>query len=400
MQNIVIVGASLAGLRAAEALRKRGYSGRLSLVGDETHTPYDRPPLSKQVLTGEWPEGQVFFRQKEGYDGLDLSLVLGRRARSLDVHARRVALDDGSTLDFDGLVIATGARARRLPIGHELAGVHVLRTLDDALAIRAALAQKPRVLVVGAGLIGLEVAAACRKLELAVTVAELESAPLVRSLGARIGTSLAALHRARGVELRLSTGLVALEGAGRVERAHFSDGSTQDVDLVVAGIGVVPEIEWLEGSGVALGDGVICDAHCATNVPGIVAAGDVAWAPNSLFGDTLRVEHWANAIEQAQIATATLLGDRTPPRALGQVPYFWSDQYELKFQCAGRLRAGDEVVLVEGSFDAPAYVALFARAGALTGVLACNRPGPMIKARRLIAESATLAAALAAIGGN
>jgi len=253
------------------------------------------------------------------------------------------------------------------------------------------------VLVVGAGLIGLEVAAACRKLELSVVVIETEAAPLARSLGARVGAALVDLHRARGVDLRLSTALTALEGHTRVERARLSDGSALEIDLVVAGIGVLPEIDWLAGSGIALGNGVICDAHCATNVPGVVAAGDVACAPNTLFGETLRVEHWANAIEQAQLAAGRLLGDQSPPRALGQVPYFWSDQYELKFQCAGRVRPDDELTLIEGSLDAPAYVALFGRAGALTGVLACNRPGPLIKYRRALAERTTLEAALHAM---
>jgi NADPH-dependent 2,4-dienoyl-CoA reductase/sulfur reductase-like enzyme len=397
MQNIVIVGASLGGLRAAEALRKRGYSGRLSLVGDEPHLPYDRPPLSKQLLTGEWDQSRVFFRQKEGFAGLDLQLALGRRAQSLDPRARRVTLDDGSTLDYDGLVIATGARARRLTLGAGLSGIHVLRTLDDSLAISAALAQRPRVLVVGAGWIGLEVAAACRKLGLSVVVIETEAAPLARSLGTRVGAALVELHRARGVDLRLSTALTALEGLTRVERARLSDGSALEVDLVVAGIGVVPEIAWLAGSGLTLGNGVICDAHCATNVPDVVAAGDVACAANTLFDDTLRIEHWANAIEQAQLAAGRLLGDVSPPRALGQVPYFWSDQYDLKFQCAGRVRADDELTLIEGTLDAPAYVALFGRAGALTGVLACNRPAAMIKYRRAIAERTTLAAALHAM---
>ncbi|HKP57045.1 MAG TPA: FAD-dependent oxidoreductase [Polyangiales bacterium] len=397
MQNIVIVGASLAGLRAAEALRKRGYAGRLTLVGDELHAPYDRPPLSKQLLTGEWDQSRVFFRQKEGFAGLDLQLVLGRRAQQLDARARRVTLDDGSALDYEGLVIATGARARTLPLGAGLSGIHVLRTLDDSLAIHAALAQRPRVLVVGAGFIGLEVAAACRKLDLQVTVIEAESAPLVRSLGARVGNALVDMHRARGVDLRVSTGLSALEGHGRVERARLSDGSALEVDLVVVGVGVVPETDWLQGSGVALGNGVICDEHCATNVPGVVAAGDAACAPNTLLGETLRVEHWANAIEQAQLAAGQLLGDTSPPRVLGQVPYFWSDQYELKFQCAGRVRPDDELALIEGSLDAPGYVALFGRAGVLTGVLACNRPGPLIKYRRAISERTTLEAALRAM---
>jgi 3-phenylpropionate/trans-cinnamate dioxygenase ferredoxin reductase component len=399
MHKVVIVGASLAGLRTAEALRKRGYDGRLWLVGDEPHAPYDRPPLSKQILTGEWDPNRVFFRQKEGYGPLELDLVFGARAQALDVTARTVRLTDGSVLDFDGLVIATGARARWPAVGQGLAGVHVVRSLDDALAIRAALAKKPRVLVIGAGFIGLEVAAACRKLGIDVTIVEAEARPLTRNFGAQVGEALAVMHRGHGVDLRCNTLVTALEGAGRVERARLSDGSSVEVDLVVAGIGVIPEVEWLKGSGIALGNGVECDASCATNVPGIVAAGDVASAPNRLFGETLRIEHWSNAIDQAQLAAAALLGQPFDPNPMAQVPYFWSDQYDIKLQFAGRVRPDDELVVVEGDLTSRAYVALFGREGVLCGALACNRPAPFIRIRKLVAQRAAFEAAIGAAGG-
>lgn len=392
MRSIVIVGASLAGLRTAEALRKRGYAGRLWLVGDEAHRPYDRPPLSKQLLTGEWEPSRVFFRQKEGYDGLSLDLALGQRAIALDAQARKLTLSNGDELDYDGMVIATGANARTLPIGAGLEGVHVLRTLDDSLAIRAALAKRPRVLVVGAGFIGLEVAAASRKLGLEVTIVEADPLPLSRNLGTRVGEAVARMHRAHGVALHCGVTVRALEGAGRVERARFSDGSTLDVDLVVAGIGVTPNVEWLAGSGVKIGNGVECDAGCATNVPGIFAAGDVASAPNLLFDETLRVEHWSNAIDQAQLVAAGLLGDTAT--ATPSLPYFWSDQYDVKLQFAGRVRPDDALILVEGTLDDRAYLAVFERAGVLRGALACNRPGPFIRFRKLISERATLETAL------
>jgi 3-phenylpropionate/trans-cinnamate dioxygenase ferredoxin reductase subunit len=393
MRSIVIVGASLAGLRTAEALRKRGYDGRLWLVGDEEHRPYDRPPLSKQVLTGEWDSSRVFFRQKEGYDGLSLDFALGQRAASLDPRARKVALSNGEVLDYDGLVIATGAYARTLPIGAGLEGLHVVRTLDDSLAIRAALEKKPRVLVVGAGFIGLEVAAACRKLGLEVTIAEADPLPLTRNLGPIVGEAIARMHRGHGVDLRCGVTVNALEGQGRVERAHLSDGTTLEVQLVVVGIGVIPNVAWLAGSGVQLGNGVECDAQCATNVPGVFAAGDVASAPNSLFEETLRVEHWSNAIDQAQLVAAGILGGGPP--AVPSLPYFWSDQYDVKLQFAGRVRPDDKLVMVEGSLDDRAYVAAFERAGVLRGALACNRPGPFIRFRKLILERATLETALA-----
>jgi 3-phenylpropionate/trans-cinnamate dioxygenase ferredoxin reductase subunit len=393
IERIVIVGASLAGLRTAEALRKRGYAGRLWLVGDEPHLPYDRPPLSKQVLTGEWDQSRVFFRQKEGYGPLSLDLVLGQRAQSLDTRARKLTLSNGDVLDYEGLVIATGAQARPLAIGRELAGVHVLRTLDDSLAIRAALLEAPRVLVVGAGFIGLEVASVCRKLELSVTVVEADPLPLARNLGPQVGEAVARLHRAHGVDLRCGLTLQALEGDGRVERARLSDGTTLDVDLVVVGIGVVPQVGWLAGSDLKIGNGVECDGHCATNVPGVFAAGDVASAPNALFAETMRIEHWTNAIDQAQLVAAGLLGEAAPLSA--SLPYFWSDQYDVKLQFAGRVRPDDELVMVEGSLDDRAYVALYGRAGMLRGALACNRPGPFIRFRKMISERATLETALA-----
>lgn len=392
IERIVIAGASLAGLRTAEALRTRGYAGRLWLVGDELHAPYDRPPLSKQVLTGEWDQSRVFFRQKQGYDALSLEMVLGQRAIALDTRARELTLSGGDVLDYEGLVIATGAQARPLAIGRELAGVHVLRTLDDSLAIRAALLASPRVLVVGAGFIGLEVAASCRTLELEVTVVEADPLPLARNLGTRVGESIARLHRARGVDLRCGLTVQALEGQGRVERARLSDGTTLEVDLVVAGIGVVPNVGWLAGSDVTLGNGVECDGQCAANVPGVFAAGDVAAVPNALFEERMRIEHWSNATDHAQLVAAGLLGES--PQPLAALPYFWSDQYDSKFQFAGRVRPDDELVLVDGALDDRAYVALYGRAGRLRGALACNRPGRFMRFRKLISERASLETAL------
>lgn len=392
IERIVIVGASLAGLRTAEALRKRGYAGRLWLVGDEPHAPYDRPPLSKQVLTGEWDKSRVFFRQKEGYGALSLDMVLAQRATALDPSEHKLHLSNGDVLHYDGLVIATGAQARALPFGGELEGVHVLRSLDDSLAIRAALEKRPRVLVVGAGFIGLEVASICRKLDIPVTVVEADPLPLARKLGTQVGEAVSRLHRGHGVDLRCGIGVTALEGDRRVERARLSDGSTLEIDLVVVGIGVTPNVGWLEGSGVKVGNGVECDAACATNVPGVFAAGDVCSAHNRLFDETLRVEHWTNAIDQAQLVAAGLIGEK--PQLTASVPYFWSDQYDLKLQFAGQVRPDDQLVMVEGSLDDRAYVALFGRNGALRGALALNRPGPFIRFRKLISERATLETAL------
>jgi NADPH-dependent 2,4-dienoyl-CoA reductase/sulfur reductase-like enzyme len=386
MQKIVVVGASLAGLRAAQTLRKRGFSGTLTLVGAEPHAPYDRPPLSKQLLTGEWNEQKLFFGAREDHASLAIDFRLGRRAQALDVSARRVALDDATNLDFDGLVIATGATARTLPNAPPgLAGIYTLRTLNDALAIRDELARQPRVAIVGAGFIGLEVAASCRKLGLAVTVIEPQARPLLSLLGLRIADTVHQLHVDHGVRLYTGATVAAIEGTQRVERLRLSDGSAIETDLVVVGIGVVPETHWLEGSGVALSNGVLCDATCATNVPGIVAAGDVARWPNALFDESMRVEHWSNAVEQAQAAAHRLLdGDAAKPYA--HVPYFWSDQYEVKFQFAGRVAPDDELVVVQGELGSGPFIALYGRQGVLRGVLTSNRPAQFMRYRKLLAE--------------
>ena len=321
LDRIVVVGASLAGLRAAEALRQKDFGGILTLVGAEPHLPYDRPPLSKEVLKGTWPPEKTSLLRDEGLDPLDLDLRLGCRAVSLDSEARTVALDDGTHIPFDGLVIATGATPRQLPAamtagadGSPLAGVHTLRTLDDCLQIAQELEGGPRVAVIGAGFIGAEVAASCRQRGLEVALIEPMPIPFGPSLGDDVGQAICAEHHDQGVELRLGLGLTACHGAQRVERIELTDGTQVEADVVIVGIGVRPETTWLENSAVALDDGVLCNAACETSVPGIVAAGDLARWPNLLFcpaaegqdlttippaaggpGDTMRIEHWSNA---------------------------------------------------------------------------------------------------------
>lgn len=398
MERIVVVGASLAGLRAVEALRREGYDGRLSLVGDEPHAPYDRPPLSKQVLRGEWGTERIDLRRGDGLDELSLDLHLGVRATALDADARTVELSSGERLDYDGLVIATGARARRLPLGEGLAGMHVLRSLDDALALRDALAAKPRVCVIGAGFIGLEVAASCRALGLEVSAVETLPLPLSNKLGEPMGRAIAELHRAEGVDLRCGVAVSAIEGDGRVERVVLEDGTVLSADLVVVGVGVQPNVEWLQGSGVELDDGVVCDERCATALPDVVAAGDVARWPNALFGETMRVEHWTHAVEMANAAAARLLQGHDGVEPFAPVPYFWSDQYDVKIQFAGRARPDDELRVIEGGPDARKLVALYGRAGEVTGVLAWNRPPKLIAYRRQIAQGLAWADALAEAG--
>jgi NADPH-dependent 2,4-dienoyl-CoA reductase/sulfur reductase-like enzyme len=394
----VIVGASLAGLSAAETLRSIGYEGQLVMVGQEDHMPYDRPPLSKQILDGKWTPEQAFLRKDAAYEKLDVVWKLGQRAASLDLHARAVILEDGESIAFNGLVIATGATPRRLPGIADLEGVHVLRTLDDAMAIRAQLENGPRVCVVGAGFIGAEVAAACRARGLDVTVVEALAAPLAQLLPPELASACVELHRDHGVDMRCGATVVGFEGHRRVEAVRLAGGQRVPADLVVVGIGVIPEIGWLASSGLAVDNGLMCDATLATAAPGVVAAGDVVRWPNVLFGETMRIEHWTNAIDQGAAAARRLLlgDDYTQPFA--PVPYVWSDQYETKIQMVGRIKPGDDVCVVNGSIEQGRFVAVTGRAGKLVGALAFNEPRKLMGWRQPIEAGTTWSEALAQAG--
>jgi NADPH-dependent 2,4-dienoyl-CoA reductase/sulfur reductase-like enzyme len=394
--RIAIVGASLAGLRAAESLRRLGYGGELLVVGGEKHLPYDRPPLSKEILQGRWDVDRIGLR-KQPYEELGLDLRLGVRATALDLPARELVLAGGARERFDALLIATGSSPRRLLEQPELEGLHLLRSLDDALAIRAALERRPRVLVVGAGFIGAEVAASCRARGLEVPVIEPLPVPLARGLGEQMGRVCATLHLDHGVDLRCNTGVAGFEGAGRVERVRLSDGTSAAADLVVIGIGAAPETAWLASSGLRIDDGVVCDAYCSA-APGVFAAGDVARWHNPLFAETMRVEHWSNAVEQGAYVAERLAGSDVGAQPFAPVPFFWSDQYDVKIQFAGRMRGDDEVRVVAGSLDARKFTALYGRAGKLVGVLTFSRPRDLAKYRRMIAAGAGFEAAVAAAG--
>ncbi|MEB2346902.1 MAG: FAD-dependent oxidoreductase [Deltaproteobacteria bacterium] len=394
LRTVVVVGASLAGLRAVEALRERGFEGRLVWVGAEPHAPYDRPPLSKEILRGEW-EPEAIALARGGLEAFGAERRFGVRAASLDTAGRRVVLAGGERIAFDGLVIATGAAARRLPGQPVLAGVHVLRTLGDALAIRDALAKRPRVAVVGGGFLGAEVAASCRQMGLAVAMIEALGNPLEQALGPALGGLYAGLHREHGVELVTGAPVEALEGAGRVERVRLAGGRRLDAELVVVGIGVRPETGWLEGSGLTLRDGVVCDERCRA-APGIVAAGDVARWRHPRWGE-LRLEHWSHAVEQARAAVGALLdGDAAPPFA--PVPSVWSEQYGARLLVAGLPRAGDELRVVEGSLEERRFTALFGRAGRLTGAAAIGPARRFLPWRRALAGDLGLDEALARAG--
>jgi NADPH-dependent 2,4-dienoyl-CoA reductase/sulfur reductase-like enzyme len=386
-QRIVIVGASLAGFRAAEELRHLGHDGSITLVGDEPHRPYDRPPLSKQVLAGTRPpEATALDASGGSVDDLDLDWRLGTTATGLDLGERSVLLGGGERLPYDGLVIATGASARRLPGTDHLHGVHTLRTLDDCLAIRAVLEAGPRrVAVVGAGFIGAEVAATCRGLGIEVSLIEALPVPLERGLGPQMGAVMADLHRDHGVDVRLGVGVVLIDGSERAERVRLTDGSVLDVDLVVVGIGVSPNTDWLDGSGLTIDNGVVCDATCLA-APGVVAAGDVARWPNARFDEVMRVEHWDNAIEMGAHAARTLLAPSGTAEGFAPVPWFWSDQYDRKVQLAGRAGADDVVEVVSGTVEERKFVAFYGRGGRVVGVLGMNQPAKVMRWRGLLEQ--------------
>ncbi len=367
--RIVIVGASLAGLRAAEQLREEGFTGSLTLIGDEPHEPYDRPPLSKQVLLGRVPPEDTDLPRRRA---VDAHWRLGVAATGLDRDGRRVLLADGTAVEYDRLLISTGVRSRPWPHETEAAldGVFVLRTRDDALRLGRRLAGRPnRVLVIGAGFTGSEIASACRERGLEVTVAERGDAPLVGALGGVVGAVAAELQREHGVDLRCGIMVTALEGdpGGRLRRAHLSDGSVLDVDVAVVALGAVRNTGWLDGSGLGAGPrGVACDAGCrAFDVHGIVtdevfAAGDVARTPHPLFGyQFLSLEHWGNAVAQAEIAAHDMISAGPDRRPHLWMPAFWSSQFGVNIKSVGVPSMADELIVVQGSLAERCFVAAY-----------------------------------------
>ena len=402
LRHVVVVGASLAGLRACESLREEGFDGTITLVGAEHEIPYDRPPLSKKVLSGEWEVERIRLRKADDFESLALALRLGVRATALDTHARTLSLDDGTTVVYDGLILATGASPRRLPDQPLLAGVVELRTLADSVDLRDRIAGgTARVTVIGAGFIGLEVAATARALGCAVTVLEGAPSPLIRGLGVEMGAAVAGVHARNGVHLRCGVQVASLEGeGGQVTGVRLGDGSLVASDVVVVGIGVAPNTQWLVGSGLTIGDGIVCDATLSAGVPGVYAAGDCARWPNAAFADfddqEMRVEHWTNAAEQGAAAARNLLlvasGGEAEP--FTSVPFFWSDQFDSRIQFVGRAHGDDEVHVFAGSTDG-AFAALYGYQGRLRGVLGVSMPRMVMPFRALLAANATWAEALA-----
>jgi len=398
MTDLVVVGASLAGLRAVEAVRADGFDGTVTLVGAEEHLPYDRPPLSKDYLSAPECREPTYRAEASFADQLDVGLVLGTPASALDLGARTVTVG-AREISFDALVVATGAHARTLPGTEGMAGVFTVRTLDDSRALRDAMrAGARRMTVVGAGFIGSEVASVGRKLGLEVTVVEALGTPLVHAVGERMGRALTHVHRRHGTEVRTGVSVEEVVGDTRVEQVRLSDGSTLDTDILVVGIGASPATGWLEGSGLTLENGVVADATLAA-APGVYVAGDVARWPNGLFDDVvaepMRLEHWTSAAEQGARAARNAV-DPTGGTPYETVPFFWSDWYDSRIQFVGvaHARDGVEIEVVAGDDEGGPVTALYRAADRIVGALAVDMRAEVMKYRRLIAQRASWADAL------
>ena len=341
-QTFVIVGASLAGAKAAETLRAEGFAGRVVLIGAESERPYERPPLSKDYLRGEVGREKVYVHDESFYGENEIELVLGRTAVNLDPSVGEVTLDDGGRVRYDRLLLATGAEPRRLQIpGDALDGVLYLREVADSDALRGRLDRGGSVVVIGAGWIGAEVAASARQRGLDVTLVDPVGVPLERVLGAEVGAVYGDIHADHGVRMLMGTGVAAFEGSAAVERVRTSDGRTLDCDFVVVGVGVRPRTQLATQAGLHVDDGVVADEHLQTSVPGVFAAGDAATAHHPFYGRRVRVEHWANALHQGPVAARNMLGRQD---AYDNLPYFFSDQYDVGMEYAGLASASDRVV--------------------------------------------------------
>jgi NADPH-dependent 2,4-dienoyl-CoA reductase/sulfur reductase-like enzyme len=396
-ESVTIIGTSLAGLRAAEGARQAGFIGPITMVGAETHMPYDRPPLSKQLIKGDWESDRVALRKPEVLEALDLTWRLGVAAVAYDPIAAQVTLADGTSVSAAAMIIATGGVVRELPAqmtaSLSTAGPEVtaLRTLDDALSIREILSRPDqRVVVIGAGFIGLEVAATARTKGHQVTVLEGAPAPLIRGLGAQMGAAIADLHRGQGTEVHCGVTVDEITDEG----VHCSLGVIP-ADLVVVGIGVRPATDWVEGSGLIIDDGIVCDAHLRVTGPVgadhlVFAAGDVARWHHQGLNQVIRVEHWTNAAEQGALAATNLLAAATGAEQVPYtaVPFFWSDQPPYRIQYLGRSGPEDQVAITEGSVEEGKWLAVYQRDGVITAALGINNPKAVMPYRNMIGQKA------------
>ncbi len=392
MAHIVVVGGSLAGLRAVETLRTDGFTGDITVVNAEDTAPYDRPPLSKKFLSGEWEADRIQLRKPSDIEELGATWLNATQANALNVATRELTLNTSSVLHYDACIIATGGIARELPQQPQARGIHQLRTLHDAQALREELQPGKKLVVIGAGFIGLEAAATAVARGCSVTVVEGLPAPLIRGLGEEMGCAATAIHATQGVNIHCNVRVQGIEtNASSVTGVRISDATGESVvpaDVVLVGIGVAPATQWLDGSGLTVNDGVVCDAHLQA-APGVFAAGDVARWENGLYSDlepTMRVEHWTTAAEQGAHAARNALAhiNNTPLTPYSAVPFFWSDQFTSRIQFLGRSTDAEEIRVVAGSVDEGKFAAAYMRAGRLVGVLGVSMPKVVMPSRKLL----------------
>jgi len=393
-RSVVVVGAGLGGLRVCEGRRRLGFDGSLTLVGAEDEHPYDRPPLSKEVLKGTRPNPPV-LRGVDELAELGLDLRIASTALELDSVAQQVRLADGEVIGYDVLVVATGARPRPWAMGGGAANVWTLRTAEDAAGIAAVIAERGRLAVLGAGFIGCEVAASAREMGCEVTLLEMLPTPLSRVIGVEAGEEIARRHRAAGVDLRCGVTIeeVVVE-AGRVTAIRLPDGAVIEVDGLVAGLGVVPNVEWVGSSGLLVDDGIVCNAVGETSHESVYALGDVARWVNVTSGRHRRVEHWTTTSEQASIVAAQIADGTHERRPLDEVPYFWSDQYGTKIQCLGEPSGTADVTVVHTGPNGDRPLFVYSRAGLMVGVLGFGLARVVMRLRPLLAERAPVERAL------
>ncbi|MCI4675212.1 NAD(P)/FAD-dependent oxidoreductase [Candidatus Mycolicibacterium alkanivorans] len=386
-QTVLVVGGGQAGGQAVASLRSNGFDGRIVLIGAESVLPYQRPPLSKAFLAGSLPVERLFLRPPAFYEKARVDVMLGVCVTGMDINQRQVTLDDGRELEFDRLVLATGGRPRPLSCpGADSPILHYLRTVADVEGIRAKLRPGARLVLIGGGYIGLEIAAVAAKLGLMVTVVEAEPTVLARVTCPDVAQFFEAEHRRAGVTIRCATTVTGIEQVGSAARVLTADGESFDADLVIAGIGLLPNVELASAAGLTCDNGIVVDELCETSEPGIYAAGDCTQHPSEVYGCRLRLESVHNAIEQAKTAAAAICGSAKPYR---QVPWFWSDQYDLKLQTAGLNRGYDQVVL-RGDPDTRSFAAFYLHDGRMLAVDAINRPIEFMAAKSLIAERAVI----------
>lgn len=387
--GVVVVGASAAGLSVAETLRRDGFRKPITLIGEEDRLPYDRPPLSKEFLSGAWSEDRLDLRDSAEITALNIDVRLGVRAEAVDTASRTVALSDGSRVDYQDVVIATGVRPRRLPGSEDIAGVHVLRTLGDARRLRSELVGHRRLVIVGAGFLGAEVASVARAAGAHVTLVSDVEAPLSDVLGTELGQLLVGVHAEHGVRLVTGVKVVGIATDGdRATGVQLADGTALPADLVLVSIGSLPNTEWLAGSDVPIGNGVVCDEYCRA-APGVWAAGDVASWHHVGIDERIRIEHRTNASEQGMAVARNIVAG-TNPTPFVPVPYIWSNQYDLKIQMYGLPRGADSFTVIDGSIAERKLVAIYGKNGRARAAVGINMFRSLRAARALVAARAEL----------